>query len=75
MTCLICRQAQTSDGFTVVILERGEIRYVIKNVPARVCPECGDAIVAEEVADRLLQAAEAKVMAGQLTETWEFHFP
>lgn len=75
MNCLICKQAQAIAGVTVVILERGETRYVIKNVPARICPQCGDATVAEAVADRLLQAAEARLMAGQWTESWTYDFP
>jgi YgiT-type zinc finger domain-containing protein len=72
MNCLICRQAQTIDGFTVIILERGELRYVIKNVPARICPACGDATVVEAVADRMLDAVESKFEAGQWTETGDF---
>jgi YgiT-type zinc finger domain-containing protein len=74
MNCLICRQAQTIDGLTPVIFERGEAKYVVKNVPAQICPQCGEAIVDEVVADRLLQAAEARFMAGQLTEIWEYEF-
>ena len=58
MICLVCRQAELLDGFTSVKLQRGETHLVINNVPARVCPSCGEAYVEEEVALRLLQRAE-----------------
>ena len=58
MICLICRQAEILDGLTSVKLQRGEIYLVINNVPALVCPSCGEAYVEEEVAIRLLQRAE-----------------
>jgi YgiT-type zinc finger domain-containing protein len=68
MKCLICRQAETVDGFTSVTLERDEIKLVINSVPARVCPSCGEAYVDEEVAVRLLQRAEQIVETGEQEE-------
>jgi len=59
MICLICRQAETVDGLTSVHFERGEVRVVVKDVPARVCPSCGEVYVEEDVAVRLLRDAEA----------------
>lgn len=58
MKCLICRQAELVDGFTSVTLERDEIKLVVNDVPARVCPGCGEAYVGEEVAVELLRSAE-----------------
>lgn len=57
MICLICMQAEIVDGLTSVNLERGETHLVVKNVPARVCPSCGDAYLNEDVAEQLLQEA------------------
>jgi len=65
MICLICRQSDLVDGFTSVTLERGEIKLVIKDVPARICPNCGEAVVEEAVAVRLLDAAEEVAMMGR----------
>jgi len=62
--CLICRQAETVDGPTSVHFERGEMKLVIRNVPARVCPSCGEAYVEEDVAVRLLRQADETSMAG-----------
>ena len=58
MRCLICRRAELARGFISVPFERGEIRITINNVPARVCPKCGDAVVAEDVAVQVLCEAE-----------------
>jgi YgiT-type zinc finger domain-containing protein len=58
MNCIICRQAQTAGGFTSVTLEHGEFRIQINQVPAQICPECGEAIVAEAVAINLIRLAK-----------------
>ena len=64
MICVICRQAEIQNRFTSVKLQRGEMDLVIKNVPARVCPGCGEAYVEEDVAVRLLQIAQRLSEAG-----------
>lgn len=58
MNCLICRQAEIVGGFTSITFEREEFRLLINNVPAHICPNCGEAIVDENVAIRLLREAE-----------------
>ena len=58
MICLICRQAEITDGLASVQFERGEMRLVVNSVPASICPSCGDACVDEEVAVRLLREGE-----------------
>ncbi len=72
MICLICRQAELVDGFTSVTFERREMRLVVKHVPARICPSCGEAYVEEDVAARLLQDAEAMSAAGELDSVIEY---
>jgi YgiT-type zinc finger domain-containing protein len=64
MNCLICRQAEIVDGFTSITFEREEFRLLIKHVPAHICPNCGETIVDEEVAVRLLNEAEEVVNEG-----------
>jgi YgiT-type zinc finger domain-containing protein len=64
MICLICRQAEILDRFTSVEFQRGELYFVISNVPARRCPSCGEAYVEEKVAVRLLQSAQELYEAG-----------
>ena len=64
MICLICRQAEIVDGFTSITFEREEFRLLINHVPAHICPSCGEAIVDEDVAIRLLSEAENIVSEG-----------
>jgi YgiT-type zinc finger domain-containing protein len=64
MICLICRQAEMIDSVTTVGFQRGELHLMINNVPARVCPSCGEAYVDEPVAVRLLREAEEASKAG-----------
>lgn len=54
------------DGLAPVSFQRGELHLVVRNVPARVCPGCGEAYVDEEVALSLLQRAEQIYQAGVL---------
>jgi len=64
MKCLICKQAKTRAGETTVTLERGELTLVIKCVPAKVCPNCGEAYVDEAIATNLLRTAEQMAQVG-----------
>jgi len=72
MTCLICRQAEIVEGFTPVHFERGEMHLLIKHVPARVCPNCGEAYIDEETASQLLRNAKEMSEAGVLEEEIEY---
>jgi len=64
MKCVICKQAETRPGKATVTLERDGATLVIKGVPARVCPNCGEEYVEEEITKRLLQTAEEAARAG-----------
>lgn len=72
MACLICDTPELFDGLTSVTFERGEIRLAIEGVPARICPKCGDAVVAEGVAALLLRAADGMSAAGLIEGRQEF---
>lgn len=73
MICLVCRQSETLDGLTSVNFERGEMRFVVNSVPARVCRGCGEAYVQEDVAVKLLQGAKKISDMGKLQETMEYN--
>ena len=66
MKCFICNQAETMPGRTSVLLERGHLSLTIKNVPARICPNCGEAYADEAVTVNLL--CQAKKLAGAGTK-------
>jgi len=72
MKCLVCMQAETADGLTSVAFERGEFRLVIQHVPARICPNCGEAYVEEEVALNLLREAEREFAQGTREANCEY---
>jgi len=73
MICLICRQAEIVGGLTSVNFERGELKLTVNNVPARVCPGCGEAYVDEDVAVRLLRDAEEMSAAGMMEGVVEYN--
>jgi len=72
MICLICRQAELIDGLTFITLERGEVKFVVNNVPARICPSCGEAYVDEDVTVQLLRDAEEMSRLGMLDVVHEY---
>jgi len=72
MNCLICRQAYTTDGYTSILFERGELKLVVHGVPARVCPHCGEAYVDEDIVVRLLQTAEDRAASGELNHVEDY---
>jgi YgiT-type zinc finger domain-containing protein len=72
MNCLICRQAEIVHGFTSITFEREEFRLLIRNVPAQICRNCGESIVDEDVALRLLSIAEDAIHEGIMEDTREY---
>ncbi len=72
MRCLLCNQAETVPGRTSVLLERSHLSLTINNVPARICPHCGEAYAEEAVAENLLRQAEKMARAGGKVEVREY---
>ena len=64
MKCVVCKQAETRPGTTTMTLQRGDSTFVIKDVPARICPNCGEAYVDDDVAAGVLRSAEELSRAG-----------
>ncbi len=59
-------------GTTTGTLERNGFTYVGKNVPAQVCPNCGEAYVDEKVTGKLLRSAEQTAKSGALVDIREY---
>jgi YgiT-type zinc finger domain-containing protein len=68
MKCFICNQAETVAGTTSVLFERGHLSLTINNVPARICPNCGEAYADEAVTVNLLRQAERMARDGAKVE-------
>lgn len=64
MRCVVCKQADTRPGVTTVTLQRGESTFVVRDVPAQICPNCGEDYVDAAVAGELLRSAEELSRAG-----------
>ena len=72
MKCFVCTQAETVPGVTSVLLERGQLHLTVTNVPARVCPNCGEAYADEAVTVNLLRQAETMAREGMKVESREY---
>ena len=72
MKCVICKVGETQPGTTTVTMERGGVTLVFKKTPARVCANCGEAYLDEEISRQLLQAAEAAAQEGVQVDIREF---
>ncbi len=75
MKCVICKHGETRPGKTTVTLERGGATLVVKGVPAKICDNCGEAYVDEEISRQLLDTAEEALRAGVQMDVREFAAP
>ena len=57
MTCFMCK-GTVLDGFSTFTTDIGGCVVVIKNVPSRVCDQCGETSYSGEVAKRLEQIVQ-----------------
>ena len=64
MMCHICRQGETHTGTTTVTLERGELTFVAKDVPAIVCANCGEEYLDSATTEQVLRMAEEAAASG-----------
>jgi len=64
MKCVICKSGDVVAGRTTVVLERNGCAVVFREVPAEVCPNCGESYVSDEVGSTLLSRAEQAVIGG-----------
>jgi YgiT-type zinc finger domain-containing protein len=66
--CIICKQGETRPGLTTVRFERDGLTLVIEQVPARLCPACGEAYADETASARLLDIATRMATSGRWVE-------
>ena len=64
MICTICRQTDLRAGTATVTLERAGTTFIMKGVPALVCPNCGEEYVSDNISARMLDVAEQAFQAG-----------
>ena len=64
MECVICKNGIITDGKVTVTLEREGTVIVIKDVPAKVCQNCGEYFLSESMTIEVLSKAEMAVQKG-----------
>jgi YgiT-type zinc finger domain-containing protein len=72
MKCVICKNGTTVSGTTTITLERDGLTLVVKNVPAEVCSNCGEAYVSEKDTNQILMEAEQMAQSGALVDVRQF---
>ncbi len=64
MECVICKNGNTSEGFSTYTLERNNSIVIFKNVPSKICQNCGHAYFDEDTATKLYELAEETIARG-----------
>ena len=54
MTCFLCK-GTLAEGFSTFTSDMGNCIVIVKNVPSRICDQCGEVSYNDEVARRLEQ--------------------
>ena len=72
MKCVICKHGEVKPGKVSVTLERGEATIVFKDVPAKVCDNCGEKYIDEDVARELLAKAQELIENGTQVDIRKF---
>lgn len=65
MTCFFCK-GETIETTTKFIVDLGNCVVIVKNVPARVCQQCGEATYSNDVAkhlEKIVDAVKSSIMS------------
>ncbi len=72
MKCMICKHAEIEPGTTTVTLTRANLTLVVRHVPARVCPNCGEEYVDDNTAAQILATAEQLAASGTQVDVRDY---
>ena len=72
MRCCFCKTGESAPGATTVTLDRNGTVVVVRDVPADVCRQCGEAFLSVEVADEVSRRADKAVENGAEFEILKF---
>ena len=61
MKCVMCKGGKLAPGETTLTVQRGETLVIIKDVPADVCQDCGEAYLDGNVALKIEKQVEEAV--------------
>ncbi|WP_367026406.1 type II toxin-antitoxin system MqsA family antitoxin [Methylococcus sp. ANG] len=71
--CAICRHGVTRPGTVTVTLERRASIVIFREVPARICGNCGETYHDADITKELLRQAEQAVSEGVEVNVRRFH--
>lgn len=72
MKCAICRNGETESGYAAVLLENDYTTMVFKNVPAKICTNCGEEYISSEINKKMLNRAREESGRGITFEMLRF---
>ena len=72
MKCVICKKGETKTGKATVTLDKEGAILVFKGVPARVCANCGEEYVDENITASLLRSAADAAQSGIQVEVRQY---
>ena len=72
MKCVVCRQAETRRGFATITLQRAGATFVLKDVPAQVCSNCGEEYIDAKVTADVLRSTEKLARVGAQVDIRRF---
>jgi YgiT-type zinc finger domain-containing protein len=75
MKCVICKKGETKTGKATVTLDKDGATLVFKGVPARVCTNCCEEYLDENIVDALLQSAAEAARSGIQVEVRQYIGP
>lgn len=68
MRCLVCKHDRFKQGTTVLPIERGNAILLITDIPARVCENCGETYLDEDIAEGVQDLAN-ETLSGEVRYT------
>lgn len=72
MQCVICKKGETKAGSATVTLDKNRATLVFKGVPARLCTNCAEEYVDENITTRLLKSATEAARSGIQVEIRQY---
>lgn len=72
MKCPICKLGEMQEGFTQVVLTRGNATVIFRNVPAKICDDCGEYYLDEQTAQDVYNRADNCFTSGQEVAIMEY---
>lgn len=72
MICVLCKHGTTAPGTATMTFDEGEVLIVIRNAPAQVCDNCGEAYFDQATTKRLLEMTEEAARAGIKVQIREY---